>query len=57
MLDLLYIFPPLSTTGDMEKEEITPSGWQIMEVLRAGGTPLTSAEVYKRMQGFTTTMH
>ena len=35
----------------MEKEEITPSEWQIMEVLWAGGTPLTSSEVYKRMQG------
>jgi len=35
----------------MAKEEITPSEWQIMEVLWADGTPLTSAEVYKRMQG------
>lgn len=35
----------------MAKEEITPSEWQIMEVLWAGGIPLTSAEVYKRMQG------
>ena len=35
----------------MEKEEITPSEWQIMEVLWESGTPLTSAEVYKRLQG------
>jgi len=35
----------------MAKEEITPSEWQIMEVLWAGGTSLTSSEVYKRMQG------
>jgi len=35
----------------MAKEEITPSEWQIMEVIWADGTPLTSAEVYKRMQG------
>ena len=35
----------------MAKEEITPSEWQIMEVLWASGTPLTSSEVYKRMQG------
>lgn len=35
----------------MEKEEITASEWQIMEVLWAGEVPLTSAEVYKRMQG------
>jgi len=35
----------------MAKEEITPSEWQIMEVLWACDTPLTSAEVYKRMQG------
>ena len=35
----------------MAKEEITPSEWQIMEVLWESGTPLTSAEVYKRMQG------
>jgi len=35
----------------MEKEEITPSEWQIMEVLWAAGALLTSAEVYKRMQG------
>ncbi len=35
----------------MAKEEITPSEWQIMEVLWADGAPLTSAEVYKRMQG------
>lgn len=35
----------------MAKEEITPSEWQIMEVLWADGTPLTSSEVYKRMQG------
>lgn len=35
----------------MAKEEITPSEWQIMEVLWASGTPLTSAEVHKRMQG------
>ncbi len=35
----------------MAKEEITPSEWQIMEVLWACGEPLTSFEVYKRMQG------
>lgn len=35
----------------MEKEEITPSEWQIMEVLWASDAPLTSSEVYKRMQG------
>ncbi len=35
----------------MAKEEITPSEWQIMEVLWACGKPLTSSEVYKRMQG------
>ena len=35
----------------MAKEEITPSEWQIMEVLWASSTPLTSSEVYKRMQG------
>ncbi|MBD5097540.1 MAG: BlaI/MecI/CopY family transcriptional regulator [Lachnospiraceae bacterium] len=35
----------------MEKEEITPSEWQIMEVLWASDEPLTSSEVYKRMQG------
>lgn len=35
----------------MAKEDITPSEWQIMEVLWAGGTPLTSSEVYNRMQG------
>lgn len=35
----------------MLKEEITPSEWQIMEVLWASATPLTSSEVYKRMQG------
>ena len=35
----------------MAKEEITPSEWQIMEVLWAWGEPLTSSEVYKRMQG------
>ncbi|MDE6636081.1 MAG: BlaI/MecI/CopY family transcriptional regulator, partial [Lachnospiraceae bacterium] len=35
----------------MAKEEITPSEWQIMEVLWASGTPLTSSEVYKKMQG------
>ncbi len=35
----------------MAKEEITPSEWQIMEILWASGTPLTSSEVYKRMQG------
>ena len=34
----------------MAKEEITPSEWQIMEVLWACGEPLTSSEV-KRMQG------
>ena len=28
----------------MEKEEITPSEWQIMEVLWACGEPLTSSE-------------
>ncbi|MCM1118175.1 MAG: BlaI/MecI/CopY family transcriptional regulator [bacterium] len=35
----------------MAKEEITPSEWQIMEVLWACGEPLTSSEVYRRMQG------
>ena len=35
----------------MEKEEITPSEWQIMEVLWSSDAPLTSSEVYKRMQG------
>lgn len=35
----------------MKKEEITPSEWQIMEVLWASGESLTSSEVYKRMQG------
>ena len=35
----------------MAKEEITPSEWQIMEVLWASDTSLTSSEVYKRMQG------
>lgn len=35
----------------MAKEEITPSEWQIMEVLWACEEPLTSSEVYRRMQG------
>ncbi|MDE6924166.1 MAG: BlaI/MecI/CopY family transcriptional regulator, partial [Acetatifactor sp.] len=35
----------------MAKEEITPSEWQIMEVLWASDTPLTSSEVYNRMRG------
>lgn len=35
----------------MAKEEITTSEWQIMEVLWACGKPLTSSEVYRRMQG------
>ena len=35
----------------MAKEEITQSEWQIMEVLWECGEPLTSSEVYKRMQG------
>ncbi len=35
----------------MAKEEITPSEWQIMEVLWASENPLTSSEVHKRMQG------
>ena len=35
----------------MEKEEITPSEWLIMEVLWANNTPLTSSEVIKKMQG------
>lgn len=35
----------------MAKEEITPSEWQIMEVLWACGECLTSSEVYKRMRG------
>ena len=35
----------------MAKEEITPSEWQIMEVLWSCGEPLTSSEVYKRMKG------
>lgn len=34
----------------MAKEEITPSEWQIMEILWACREPLTSSEVYKRMQ-------
>ena len=34
----------------MEKEEITPSEWLIMEVLWASNTPLTSSEVIKKMQ-------
>lgn len=37
----------------MGKEEITPSEWQIMEVLWACKESLTSSEVYKRMQGNT----
>lgn len=35
----------------MAREEITPSEWQIMEILWASNVPLTSSEVYKRMQG------
>ncbi|MDE5893990.1 MAG: BlaI/MecI/CopY family transcriptional regulator, partial [Acetatifactor sp.] len=35
----------------MAKEEITPSEWQIMEVLWESETSLTSSEVHKRMQG------
>ena len=35
----------------MAKEEITPSEWQIMEILWACREPLTSSEVYKRIQG------
>ncbi|MCM1273611.1 MAG: BlaI/MecI/CopY family transcriptional regulator [Clostridium sp.] len=35
----------------MEKEEITPSEWQIMEILWNSASPLTSSEVYKRLQG------
>lgn len=35
----------------MAKEEITTSEWQIMEVLWACGEPLTSSQVYQRMQG------
>lgn len=35
----------------MAKEDITPSEWRIMEVLWSSGTPLTSSEVYKKMQG------
>lgn len=35
----------------MAKGEITPSEWQIMEVLWASKEPLTSSEVFKRMQG------
>ena len=35
----------------MAREEITPSEWQIMEVLWASNAPLTSSEDYKRMQG------
>ena len=35
----------------MAKEEITPSEWQIMEILWESNVPLTSSEVYKRMQG------
>lgn len=34
----------------MAREEITPSEWQIMEVLWASNVPLTSSEVFKRMQ-------
>lgn len=34
----------------MEKEEITPSEWKIMEILWASGTPLTSSEVYRRLK-------
>ncbi len=35
----------------MAKEEITPSEWQIMEVLWSCKEPLPSSQVYKRMQG------
>lgn len=35
----------------MAKEEITPGEWQIMEILWACREPLTSSEVYKRIQG------
>ncbi len=35
----------------MAKEEITPSEWLIMEILWACREPLTSSQVYKRMQG------
>lgn len=35
----------------MAKEEITQSEWQIMEVIWADKLPLTSSEVYKRLQG------
>lgn len=35
----------------MAKEEITQSEWQIMEVIWADEAPLTSSEVYKRLQG------
>lgn len=35
----------------MAKDEITPSEWKLMEVLWASATPLTSSEVYNRMQG------
>ncbi len=35
----------------MAKEEITPSEWKIMEILWACREPLTSSEVYKRIQG------
>ncbi len=34
----------------MAKEEITTSEWQIMEALWAEHAPLTSSEVYKRLQ-------
>lgn len=34
----------------MAKEEITQSEWQIMEVIWADELPLTSSEVYKRLQ-------
>lgn len=34
----------------MEKEEITPAEWQIMEILWSGDTPLTSAEVFLKLQ-------
>ncbi len=34
----------------MEKEEITPSEWQIMEILWSGDTSYTSAEVFLKLQ-------
>ena len=35
----------------MAGEEITPSEWQVMEILWEAGEPLTSSEVFMRIQG------